>query len=335
MPSVTPDAARGYAGGLVVVKMPALASSALEGLMVFSERQITIFQLGQYQLPALGARHIMVPIHTILVIDDEPLLRRSLMLILQRAGYQVTIAGSAREARHYLQAGPYDLIFLDLKMPEVDGLTFLAEIRARYPDLPVLILTAHATLESAMEAVRQGARDYLLKPIMPDAILARVAEVLQAQARPRRQREITTQIDELVAELKHLDGLQAPIDHIDHGAGSPAAGAQATAALEPERYLQRGKFTLDLHTRRVLLRDQQILLPPVTFDYLVTLMRHSPNPVPYEVLVEESQGFRASRAEAREIARGRIHALRKALEQDQRHPEFVVTVRNIGYNLVT
>jgi DNA-binding response OmpR family regulator len=276
----------------------------------------------------------MAPVHTILVIDDEPHLRRSLMLILQRAGYQVTMAGSAREARHYLQAGPYDLIFLDLKMPEVDGLTFLAEIRSQYPDLPVLILTAHATLESAMEAVRQGARDYLLKPIMPNAILARVAEVLEAQARPRRQREITAQIDGLVDELKRLDGNQAPAGHLDPVTpGMPAGPAAVT--LSPERYLQRGKLTLDLHTRRVLLRDQQLLLPPVTFDYLVTLMRHSPNPVSYETLVEESQGFRVSRGEAREIARGRIHALRKALELDQRHPELVITVRNIGYNLVT
>lgn len=275
----------------------------------------------------------MALVHTILVVDDEPHLRRSLMLILQRAGYQVTVAGGAREARHFLQAGPFDLIFLDLKMPEVDGLTFLAEIREQYPELPVLILTAHATLESAMEAVRQGARDYLLKPIMPNVILARVAKILETQARPRRQREITAQIDHLVDELKRLDGTTphgGPAEQAEQSAPSPAV-----ASLTPERYLQRGKITLDLHTRRVLLRDQQILLPPVTFDYLVTLMRHSPNPVSYETLVEESQGFRVSRAEAREIARGRIHALRKALELDQRHPEFVITVRDVGYNLVT
>jgi DNA-binding response OmpR family regulator len=271
---------------------------------------------------------------TILVIDDEPHLRRSLMLILQRAGYQVTMAGSAYEARHYLQAGPFDLIFLDLKMPEVDGLTLLAEIRTQYPDLPVLILTAHATLESAMEAVRQGARDYLLKPIMPNDILARVAQILETQARPRRQREITAQIDELVGELRRLDGPQASGSNAGSSTSGPA-GMPPPTNLAPERYLQRGQFTLDLHARRVLFGEQQILLPQVTFDYLVTLMRHSPNPVAYETLVEESQGFRVSRAEAREIARGRIHALRKVLERDQRHPEFVITVRNIGYNLVT
>ena len=263
----------------------------------------------------------MAPGHTILVIDDEPHLRRSLMLLLQRAGYQVSAAGSAREARVCLQAGPYDLVFLDLKMPEVDGLTFLAEIRAQYVDLPVLILTAHASLESAIEAVRQGAKDYLIKPIKPEVILTRVGEIVEAQARPHRQRAITTQIANLLGELTKLDG-------------APAVEAARPPPV-PEGYIQRGPFTVDLYSRRAWLRGQEVALAPVTFDYLVTLLRHAPNPVSYEALVEESQGYRVSRSEAREIARGRIHALRKALEPDRRHPEFIITVRDVGYNLVT
>jgi DNA-binding response OmpR family regulator len=271
----------------------------------------------------------MSTVHTILVIDDEPLLRRSLALILQRAGHQVTTAGSAAEARHCLEAGPFNLIFLDLKMPQVDGLTLLAEIRAHDSDTPVLILTAHATLESAMEAVRQGARDYLVKPFEPEAIVARVDQILASQERPRSRREITSQLDELLGELQSLDGPQAT-------RLSPAEGDESGAlAPEPARYLQRGKLTLDLHTRRVLVRGQQILLPPSTFDYLVTLVRHSPNGVSYQTLVEESQGYHLSRAEAREMVRGRIHELRKALELDMRHPELVITVRDVGYRLVT
>lgn len=258
--------------------------------------------------------------HTILVVDDEPHLRRSLMLILRRAGYQVTAAGSAREARHCLQAGPYDLIVLDLKMPGVDGLTFLTEIRADYVNMAVLILTAHASLESAVEAVRRGARDYLLKPVEPAVILGRIGAILQAEAHPHRQREITAQIAALAGELRKLDEV-------------PAAEA-ARRAPAPEEYMQRGPFTIDLPARRAWLRGQEIALAPLTFDYLVTLMRHAPNPVPYEALVEESQGRRVSRAEARGIARGRIYALRKALERDQRHPEFIFTVRDVGYNLV-
>ncbi len=117
--------------------------------------------------------------HSILIIDDEPNLRRSLGLILQRAGYIITTASNAGEAIHLLQAGAYDLTFLDIKLPDQNGIQLLPQLRLLYPEMPILILTAHATLDTAIEAVRQGARDYLLKPIDPASILSRVDEILR------------------------------------------------------------------------------------------------------------------------------------------------------------
>lgn len=64
-------------------------------------------------------------------------------------------------------------------------------------------------------------------------------------------------------------------------------------------------------------------------------MRHSPNAVTYETLVQESQGYAMSRAEAREMSRGRMHELRRSLEQNMRHPEYIITVRDVGYRLIT
>jgi DNA-binding response OmpR family regulator len=115
----------------------------------------------------------------ILVVDDEENLRRTLALILQRAGYTVETAGSVGEARGCLDAAAYDLVFLDLKLPDASGLSLLPEMRSQYPNMPVLILTAHDKLGVALEAVRGGARDYLLKPIDPPVLLARVKEVLE------------------------------------------------------------------------------------------------------------------------------------------------------------
>jgi DNA-binding response OmpR family regulator len=261
--------------------------------------------------------------HTILVVDDEAHLRQTLALILQHEGYLVTTASGADEARQFLQAGAFDATFLDLKMPGVDGLTLLAEFRSNHPEMPILILTAHATLESAMEAVRRGARDYLLKPIDPEIIVARVKDILHEQKLPRRRREIAAQLQDLLGELNRMDGQEAP-----------AAPAATTPSSDASRFLQRGALTLDLHTRRVSINNEQVLLPPSTFDYLVTLVRHSPNAVSYETLVQESQGYSMSRAEAREMSRGRMHELRKALEQNMRHPEYIITVRDIGYRLV-
>lgn len=118
------------------------------------------------------------PKASILVVDDEENLRRTLALILQREGYTVETAASVKEARVCLEAGAFDLVFLDLRLPDASGLTLLPEMRSQYPDMPVMILTAHDKLGAALEAVRNGARDYLLKPVDPPILIARVKEVL-------------------------------------------------------------------------------------------------------------------------------------------------------------
>jgi DNA-binding response OmpR family regulator len=261
--------------------------------------------------------------NTILIIDDEQNLRQSLAAILQKAGYSVTAVGHPLEALQSLTAGPYDLVFLDLQLPDMDGLKLLAEMHQQYPEMPVLILTAHGSLQSSIEAVRSGARDYLLKPIDPPLILARVHEVLAERQQSQRRREIVAQIQGLLAELGQIDGEDAPPTHL-------------LSALPPTastRFLQRGPFTLDLHARHATLDGRLITLPSVAFDYLVTLARHAPNPVPHEALVMQSQGYDLSRAEAQEMTRWRIHQLRQALEPDLDRPQYILSVRGIGYRL--
>ena len=176
-----------------------------------------------------------------------------------------------------------------------------------------------------MEAVRQGARDYMLKPIDPKLILARVGEVLAEQQQPRRRREIVAQVQELLAELRQVDSSESLMPGV----------VPALPAADPARFLVRGKLSVDLHTRHVMIDNKYVSLPPSTFDYLVALMRHSPKAVPYDVLVREAQAYHLSRAEAREMARWQIHELRKTLEADPRHPQYIITVRDVGYRLVT
>jgi len=263
---------------------------------------------------------------SILIIDDEPNLARSLGLILQHAGYVIKTAGTAQEALHMLQAGAYDLAFLDIKLPDQSGIQLLPQIKDIYPNMPVLILTAHATLDTAIEAVRLGARDYLLKPVDPGSILALVSKILDEDKTPHRRREITGLIQELLDELRVIEGEEDSQTELGSG----------TILNNPTRYLKRGTLVLDLHTRSVLLPSGNISLPPSTFEYLVTLVRHSPNPVTYEKLVTESQAYQnLSRSEAREITRWQIHEIRKAIEADPRHPQLIFTVRDVGYRLVS
>jgi DNA-binding response OmpR family regulator len=261
---------------------------------------------------------------SILIVDDEPNLRRSLSLILQRSGYQVAAAGDAAEALRYLEAGEFHIAFLDIKMPDMDGLALLNRIRGRYPSMPVFMLTAHATLDTAVQAIRYGAKDYLLKPIEPELILKRIREAIDEQRVPQRRREISTQIHDLIGELHRMDDPNAP--DLEGAAPPPPDGA---------RFLNRGGFTLDLQLRNLQMEGRTVQLPPSTFNFLVSLLRHSPEPVTYEILVREAQGYDLSRAEARELARGHVHELRKALEPDLKHPQFVITVRDVGYRLVT
>ncbi len=261
--------------------------------------------------------------HHILVVDDERNLRVSLTLIFERAGYSVSAAADACEALKFLQMGAFDLVFLDLKMPDMDGLTLLKGIREFYPDMPVLILTAHATLESAIEAVREGARDYLLKPVDPPQILARVREIIAQQEQPARRRQIVGQLEQLVAELRQFEPHASPVP--------PAAPA---APSRPQRLLRCGSFTLNLDTRHAHRAEEFLKLSPTSFDYMATLIRHSPDPVSYRTLVLEAQRYDLSKVEAQEMARWHIHELRKALEVDSHHPRLVLTVRGTGYRFV-
>jgi DNA-binding response OmpR family regulator len=261
---------------------------------------------------------------TILIVDDEPNLRRSLALILQRVGYEVLTAANADEARKFVQDCKIDLIFLDLKMPDISGLDLLSEFHQVDPDLPVLILTGNATMDSAIEAVRRGARDYLLKPLDPEQIVTRIAEIIDEQQHSKRRREIVHGIKGLLGELSRLEGM----------ADTSMTYLPITSTRDSDRYIERGPLNLDLHTRQVIFSGRFISLSPTAFDYLVTLVNHSPDVVSCENLVEESQGYRSTGNEAKEIARWRIHELRKAMEADPRRPRLIITVRGIGYRLV-
>lgn len=261
---------------------------------------------------------------SILIIDDEPNLRRSLGLILQRAGYNITTASTAAEGMQFLRSGAFDLTFLDIKLPDQNGIQLLPQIRGLHPEMPVLILTAHATLDTAIGAVKSGAKDYLLKPIDPENILQRVEDVLGEQ-NPKRRREITTQMQTLLDELQSINGKTI----------SRAAAEKISPVQDPTRYLNCGSLVLDMHTHSVQYNDCNTSLPPSSFDYLVTLARHSPRPVSYEKLVSESQGYQhLSRAEARDISRWQVHEIRRLLEPDPKRPKLIITVRGIGYRLV-
>ena len=107
----------------------------------------------------------------ILVVDDKQMMRESLEAILTRAGYGVQTAASANEALKIVEKQSLDVILTDLKMPRMDGLCFLDKIKTRHTDALVIIMTAFATIDTAVEAMRKGAYDYIQKPFDADEIV--------------------------------------------------------------------------------------------------------------------------------------------------------------------
>ena len=112
---------------------------------------------------------------------------------------------------------------------------------------------------------------------------------------------------------------------------------QRNRATEPasDRFIKRGILTLDLHTRRVTVNEQPVSLAPTSFDYLLVLVRHSPNVVDYQTLVAEAQGYQTDAREAQELTKWHIHNIRQAIESDAHNPIQVINLRGIGYRLVT
>lgn len=110
----------------------------------------------------------------VLLVEDDRALRQALGDTLEIGGFAYRAVGSAEEALEAVQSDAYSLVISDVNMPGMDGHQLLAHLRRQYPQLPVLLMTAHAAVERAVEAMRQGAVDYLVKPFEPKALLSLV-----------------------------------------------------------------------------------------------------------------------------------------------------------------
>src|SRR5574337_1719939 len=124
----------------------------------------------------------------LLLVEDEVNMVRTLAKILERKGYEVDAAGTGEEALERLSASSYDLVITDLNMPVMDGMTLLREIRQRQMNPAIIVLTGHGTIPSAVEAMKLGAGDYLIKPCHPDELLLVASRLLEMR---RLRREVT------------------------------------------------------------------------------------------------------------------------------------------------
>ncbi len=118
----------------------------------------------------------------ILVVDDELIVRESLGAWFREDGYKVDTAENARDALRLSAEGRYDVAFLDIKMPGIDGLELQAKLRESVPDLAVVVMTAYASVDSAVRALKAGAQDYIVKPFDPEQLSALLRRIEETRA---------------------------------------------------------------------------------------------------------------------------------------------------------
>ncbi len=265
----------------------------------------------------------MSSLKRILLVDDELHLRETLSRILQHAGFEVSAAADAKDGLDLLEQFEFHLVYMDIRMPDMTGLEMLKLIHTRYPELPVILFTAQPDLNSALEALRGGAHDYLIKPLLPNVLVDRANSVFAEQNIEHRKREIIKQIDSLQGELRNL----VPKESVNINF---ATRSVATS----DRYIKLGHLVLDLLTRNIAVNNHSVGISPTAFDYLVVLAKHSPNLVDYKTMAKEAQGYQVEAHEAQEIVKWHVYHIRQAIEPDPQNPKYLINVRGSGYRLV-
>ena len=144
----------------------------------------------------------MTALH-VLVVDDDPALLEALpeTLRLRMNGVTVDTADSAAAALDRIASQNYDAIVTDIKMPGMDGLALLSEIRRRQPDTPILMITGHGDYDLAVRALRGGAYDFIQKPIDREHVVASLHEAIRAHALNRRMKDRQLALERCANEL--------------------------------------------------------------------------------------------------------------------------------------
>jgi two-component system KDP operon response regulator KdpE len=252
-----------------------------------------------------------------MVVDDEGVTRVSLADALRLEGYAVDTAASGEEALSLFEKqGPFDLVVLDLKMPGIDGLEVAERIRTSSPDTVVILLTAFGTMETAIQAIRRGAHDYLLKPCPIPEILKSVADGLVKRREMDTRRQLVEQLKQTVSELDALHGRDV---------------TERVASTQPERFLEVRDVLLDRQKHVAMLQGKPLDLTPTEFKVLSCLMEKPDEIWSPKQLVRRARGYQADTQGARAIIRVHIRRLRKKLEPDPSQPAYILNVRGVGY----
>lgn len=249
----------------------------------------------------------------ILIVDDEEPIRHSLGEILKLEGYEVATAESGETAVEAIAETTFDLILLDIRMPGMDGIEVLRVINRDAPETRVVLLTAHGSLESAIEALRQGAQDYILKPASTRTILTSVEKGLTRRAEVQRKRMLLEQLETSIQRLKDAEGLEI----------SPA--------VEHETVSLDDGVVMDFSRREIWRGNEKVALTPTEGRLMKVLVENRGRVLSHKELVFMVQGYEATDWEAPEVLRPLISRLRRKLAVFPGGDNWIANVRGTGY----
>ena len=185
----------------------------------------------------------------VLVVDDEPTLLKALEALLRRKGCEVIAVESPIAATQKLAQEDFDVALLDIKMPQLSGLELLHAVKHRRPEVEVIMMTGHATVETALAAVKAGAYDYLTKPFDDVELVARaVSKAAERKALFDRNRELETQLRERSGAPEGLVGASAGIREVTRMIDA-VAYSSATVLVTGESGTGKELVARAVHTR--------------------------------------------------------------------------------------
>ena len=259
----------------------------------------------------------------ILVVDDEQTIVSSIIRALELSGYRADGMVSGKAALAALVQGAYDLMLLDMKMPEIDGIQVMQRAHQLQPGLPIIVLTGNATLESAIVAIKSDAEDYLLKPSSIHDITAAVAQALKKrsdQARPQR----------LLQTI--LETLQEP--------DLPSLDAESilSSGVTKQPTLRVGRLQLNQEKRVLLIDDPPVREAELTdgeATILTLLMKEPDRVLSCREITRAAWSYELEEWEAQALVRPYIFRLRQKVEPNPSEPQLIRTVRGKGYLLAS
>ena len=237
----------------------------------------------------------------ILIVDDEATIRLTLARCCSAPATMSRRRRAAKKRWRCWSGRRFDLLLVDLKMPGMDGMQVVAAARQRQPDLAIIVLTGHGSLDTAIEGLHQGVFDYLLKTTEPAQVIERVKAGLAARAQQQRQQH--------AAGCGRLGGAGA-------ARRTRRPRLRSSQPVSGERMLTIGALQLDTWRQEATLAGRTLPLTPTEFRVLLCLAEHAGAMLSYTQLVRCAQGYDADELEAGELIKPHIHHLRQKLEPD-------------------